>query len=81
MKRVFQLVRSSDGIRSVPVVCTREEFAQYLFSDGKLLDGISDEDLVLCLGDVGDNEEFSFGQAPLMRIDSYLNAFGVHGNG
>jgi hypothetical protein len=77
MKRVFQLVRSSDGIRSVPVVCTREEFATTLFSDGKYLDGISGEDLVLCLGDVAEDDQFAFGQAPLMRVDNYITSFGA----
>jgi len=81
VKRVFQLVHSTDGIRSAPVVTTREDLAKVLWNEGQYLEGVTADDLVLVLGEVDDNEDFSFLQVPLMRVDNFCAHFGGVHNG
>lgn len=73
MKRVFQLVKAEDGIRSEAFVLTREELAKALRNDGI---PVTEADLVLCLGDVAEDGTFSFGEAPVMRVDTFIGYFG-----
>lgn len=77
MKYVFQLVRAETGVRSPSFITTREQLAELLANGGKEKVGANDEDLVLVLGDVDDQDEFGFNQAPLMRVDTFISQFGV----
>lgn len=74
MKRVFQLVSAEDGVRSPPFVSSREELAQILQQD---VEGVAHQDLVLVLGDLDENEQFTFVSAPLMRVDTFISHYGV----
>lgn len=74
MKRVFQLVSSEDGVRSPPFVSSREDLAAILQKD---VEGVTQADLVLVLGDLDDQEQFTFVFAPLMRVDTFISHFGV----
>lgn len=74
IRRVFQLVSSEDGVRSPAFVSTREELGSILSRD---VDGVASSDLVLVLGELDEADEFSFVNAPLMRVDTFAEHFGA----
>lgn len=73
MKRLFQLVKAEDGTRTAVFVSTREQLAQ-LLTEG--VQGVSIDDFVLHLGDVPEDKDFSFGQAPLLTVHTFCQHFG-----
>lgn len=76
MNRVFQLVRAEDGTRTREVMMPREKLAHLLFNGESYMEGITPQDIVLCVGEEEpDTGEFSFSLAPLMSVETFVKYF------